>query len=507
MNRKTGVVLSYVLMIFEVLSTLLITPFIIKTLGQAEYGVYKLIIAINAYLMLLDLGVGNAVIRYIAKFRAQKDTLQERKFFGVATIYYFFIAIITLIIGCILVWAFPYVFAKGLTVSEVAIGQKLLGVMMINSAVTLGTTVYSNILIGYEKFAVSKISSIVQVIVKMIFTYVTLKMGMGSVGVVCVNLFTTIIGKAYCVGYVFIGIKLRPVFKGIDVSFVKEIVGYSSLILLQMIATQLNSSVDQIVLGMCVTSSAIIIGIYGVGTQIVQYFQSIGTVFTGVLMPGIVQMVERRPSPKELNDEMVRIGRIIFMVLGMIWGCFLVAGEEFIILWAGESNKDAYYVALLLMFAYVWILTESIGSQILWALNQHKEQSILKLIIVLLNIILTIILIRWNPLIGATIGTVASLMLGDVGVMNVIFYKKLGIDLLYYYREITKGILPSIIVSIITGVIINSWLSINWMSFFVLVFIMVIVYGVSMLVFGMNQYEKKMFFSIFEKMKKGLSKS
>ena len=67
MTRKIGVILSYVLMLIEVLSTLILTPFIIRTLGQAEYGVYKLVIAINAYLLLLDLGVGNAIIRYIAK--------------------------------------------------------------------------------------------------------------------------------------------------------------------------------------------------------------------------------------------------------------------------------------------------------------------------------------------------------------------------------------------------------------------------------------------------------
>ena len=59
MNRKIGVILSYIAMVFEVLSTLLITPFMLRTLGQSEYGVYKLSSSITAYLLLLDLGVGN----------------------------------------------------------------------------------------------------------------------------------------------------------------------------------------------------------------------------------------------------------------------------------------------------------------------------------------------------------------------------------------------------------------------------------------------------------------
>ena len=67
MNRKAGIILSSTLMACEVFSTLLLTPFIIRTLGQAEYGVYKLVSAVNAYLLLLDLGIGTAVTRYIAQ--------------------------------------------------------------------------------------------------------------------------------------------------------------------------------------------------------------------------------------------------------------------------------------------------------------------------------------------------------------------------------------------------------------------------------------------------------
>lgn len=80
MGRKIGVVLSYLLMIFEVLSTLLLTPFILRTLGQAEYGVFKLSAAVTAYMLLLDLGVGNAVTRYVAKFKVEGNIEQSRKF-------------------------------------------------------------------------------------------------------------------------------------------------------------------------------------------------------------------------------------------------------------------------------------------------------------------------------------------------------------------------------------------------------------------------------------------
>ena len=156
MNRKTGVVLSYILMIFETLSALLLTPFIIQTLGQAEYGVYKLATAVNSYLLLLDLGIGNAIVKYVSKFRVDNDVQKNKKFLGVVTVFYLLIAVLTLVIGGILIMIFPNIFGRGLTEEEIKLGQKLLCIITLNSAVILGTTAYGNVITAYENFWISK---------------------------------------------------------------------------------------------------------------------------------------------------------------------------------------------------------------------------------------------------------------------------------------------------------------------------------------------------------------
>ena len=498
-NRKTAVLLSYIMMVFEVLSTLLLTPYIIRTLGQAEYGVYKLSAAIVAYLLLLDLGVGNAVIRFTSKYRASGDIEQGQKFAGVAIIYYAAIAVITLICGIVLIHIYPVVFAKGLSAEEVELGQCLLRITVCNMAVTLGTAVYANIIIAYEYFAFSRICSIIQILLKILMTFIVLKLGMGSIGIVAVNLITTVLCRGIFVFFVLFKIKLRPVFHGIQMGFIKEIILYSSLVLLQMVATQINASADQVLLGMLVSSSSVIIAVYSIGTQIVQYFQSIGSAFNNILMPGVVKMVEGKNGPDKLCGEMIRIGRMAFMVLILIWGCFLVFGRQFIVLWAGSKNAQAYYVAVILMTAYVLILPQSIGSQILWAMNKHKEQALLKLAIVFINISLTVLLIKWNPLIGATIGTFISLFLGDVGVMNIIFKYKIGIKLMEYYHGLFKGILPCIVITVIAGALFGLIGLSGWIGFIINICVMCIVYFGTMLLLGMNINEKKFIYSVLNK--------
>ena len=499
MNRKIGVILSYVAMVFEILSTLLLTPFIIRTLGDAEYGVYKLSASVVSYLLLLDLGIGNAVTRYMAKYRVANDAENSKKFLGVTTLYYAFIALLVLLLGFVLIIVFPNVFATGLTIEETALGQRLLVITVMNAAITLGTSGYANVIIAYEKFAVSKGVTIFSVILRIIFTYFMLRIGFGSLGIVYVNLFLTIITRLFYVCYVLFILKLKPRFRNISFVFIKEVMGYSSFILLQMVATHLNSSVDQILLGTMVSGSVVIIGIYSIGNQIVQYFQSIGSAFTGVIMPGVVKMVENMSKPEQLCDEMIRVGRIIFMVLSFVWICFLLYGKQFIMLWVGKGYDYAFVIACVLMLAYIFILTESIGSQILWAKNQHKEQAILKLLIVSLNVILTIFLIRWKPLLGATIGTFISLVLGDVVVMNIVFKKKIGISLRQYYIGLLKGIFPCLIISAVVGYLF-SWIGLSgWFGFVINISVMIGIYCICMLLLGLNHYEKKLVGSIFNK--------
>lgn len=298
-------------MITEIVSAMFVTPFIIRSLGQAEYGIYQLTSSITAYLIIFDLGVGNSVIRYMAKFRANNDRESQRKFLGVTTVYYAAVTLVILIVGVLLITVFPNVFSKGLTSSEIVKAKELLSITIVTSAISIGTSAFSNTLVAYERFAAHKGIMILANIAKMAVLVFLMKMGVKSVGVVTVNLIVTAATRLFYICYVFFKLKLYPSFKKIDTSFVKGVFSYSTFVLIQLIAQQLNSMSDQIILGIFAPSAAILIGIYGVGSQIVQYYKTIGSQFNSVLMAGTVRMIEGGADSKTVQNEMVRIGRVI----------------------------------------------------------------------------------------------------------------------------------------------------------------------------------------------------
>ena len=500
MNRKIGTVLSLLAIIIEIFSALFLTPLIIRFFGQAEYGIYTLILSITSYLSLLDLGVGNSVIKFMSKFRSNGDMDNQRRFLGVTTVYYFVVVVIMLVIGSIIYFLFPTLFSNGLSNAEILLGRKLLVLSILNIAVSIGTSGYFYTVVSYENFFVSKGLPIVFSILRIALSIVFLKLGFSSFAILFIQLITNLALRVCIVVIVLTVIKIKPTIRGVNKPFVKAIISYSALILLQMIAAQINNMLDHILIAAFVTSSSIILGIYGVGAQVSHYYQTFGGAMNSVIMPGVVKKAELNGSAETIQKEMIRIGRFNLMFVGIVFAVFVLYGQSFVNIWAGGENGDGYFVALLLMSPFVIIITQDIGLKFLWALDKQKFLSITKIIIVVINIFLTIVLIKWNPLIGASIGTFISLLVGDVILMQIVFKKELHINLFAYYFGLGKGILLSLLISAVSGFVFMLLGIGGILGFLLGCFIMVVVYLICLWLFGMNNYEKKYIYGIFNKL-------
>lgn len=499
MSRRSGVVFSYILLVAQVVSSLLFTPYLIRSLGQAEYGLYSLVASITAYFMLLDAGVGNALVRYIAKYRVSGDMLQQRRFLGVSLAFYAFVGVVTILLGLVLRSYLPHIFGQGLTPTEIVRAGTMLRITLVNVAVTLIASAFDRTLIAYERFVVAKSLSIANLVLRVGILTFLLFLGYKAIAVVTVSLALSIGFGLISAWIVIWRLKLRPIVSGIEAAFVKEVFAYSGFIFIQMIATQINAMTDQVLLG--IMTSSVVVGIYAVGAQLTTYFQTIAGSINGVLMPGVVRMVETGARPQSLLNEMVKVGRLIFMVLGIVLVGFAVSGQSFVALWAGANNSEAYWVALILMSAYILYLTQAIGSQVLWALGRHRMQALLSIGVAVANIALTVVLIRWSPLVGASIGTAVAVLVGNVLVMNVVFTRDIGVSMPDYYRGLFRGIVPSLCVAVATGILLRLLPLHGWPSVVVQILGMLLAYAVCMVRFGMNGYEKGLLVPILRRLR------
>ena len=488
-------------MMVEIISSLLYTPLVIRSLGKQEYGVYSWVMSITAYLYLLDLGIGNSIVKFAAQYRIQGRQEKQRGFVGIITCYYLIVAVVLIGIGVLVSNNFSLILDKGFNDKELKIVKQLFWVMIFNAAATLFFGAYQKILLAYEKFVLSKWLDIFKVILRMILGILALYTGKNSYGMVVANLCVTIVIGIISFEKVVFNLKIIPSIKHIEANFVKEIVGFSNGVLLQGVATQLNSMVDQVLIGVIVPGASVILAVYGTGILIPQYIQNIAVNVNGVLMPGIVRMIEERRDVSYIEREMIRVSRILFMMLAVIGIVFGVFGKLFIKLWVGDGYEDAFWVAIIIMIPRIIICSEEIGSQILWAIEKHKLQGFLKLSIAIANVGLSILLIKWKPLLGATLATALVLILGDILVMNFVFKRYIGISVKRYSLGIIENIWKCLGITFVVGNLIKGHMPSTWLGFIVGCTIMISVYIITMWKFGLNEYEKELAGTFLQKLR------
>lgn len=503
-ERKSGAILSYVSIILSTLVQLLYTPLLIRMLGQSEYGLYSLVSSIIGYLTVLDLGFGNAIIVYTAKYRAQKKYEEEKKLHGMFFVVYCLIGVLAGIIGILLYFLVPTIFGATMTSVELEKMKIMMLILAFNLTMTFIFSIYSSIINAYEKFTFQKIMSILNTIMKPLLMIPLLFLGYKSITmcvvITIVNIIVLLSNYFYCKKKLNVSIK----FMGFDKALFKTIFGYSFFIFLGVVVDKINWSADQFVLG--AVSGTMAVSIYSVASQINTLFINLSTAVSSVLLPKMSKMVAGKASNEEITKEFIKVGRIQYLIIFLMGSGLTLFGKEFIISWVGSEYIESYYVALILILPLCFPLIQNLGLSIMQAMNKYKFKSISTFIMAIFNIIISIFLAKIYGPIGAAIGTATALIICNIIIINIYYNKVIGIDVIKFWKEIIKMSIPFIIPVIIILVIMYFIKLHGFINLIVFGGIYTLIYFVVAYKLSMNEYEKNIVNNVFLKIKSILFK-
>lgn len=443
MNQiKAGAVLNYIIIGLNTLVGLAYTPYMLRCLGQNEYGLYSLVASIIAYLTILDFGFGNAIVRYTAKFRAQGKKKEQWEMFGMFLIVYSFIGLIAIGGGLALYFNMDALFDRTMTDSDLSQAKIMMLLLTFNLAFTFPLSIFGSIITAYENFVFQRLVNIFRIIFSTGVLVLVLAIGFKAVALVVVqtafNLLTLLINLIYCKKR----LKIKVVFGKFNWPFIKEISVYSFWIFLNAIMDRVYWGTGQFILGSLVGTTAV--AIFSIGILFQQMYMSFSYAFSSVLLPKLTSMITLKTSDKELSDIFIRTGRLQSIVLQYILCGFIIFGLPFTIFWAGEDYSDAYYITLLFMTSLYIPAIQSTGIIILQAKNQLKFRTLLFLGISIISIIMQSILSIKYGAIGCAIGISLTLILGQGLVINIYYKIKQKLDILSFWKEIAKMWLPVI---------------------------------------------------------------
>ena len=433
-QRKNGVLLSYVSIFINIIIQLLYTLLLIRNLGQSEYGLYSLVSNIIGYLTLLDLGFGNAIVVFTSKYRAKGEHEKEKRLHGMVSVIFGIIGIIAIILGVILYFNVENIFSSSMTSLEIKKMKIMMIILTFNLAMTFFFNVYSSIITAYERFTYQKIISILSSILRPLIMIPFLFLGYKSITmclvITIVNIIVLLSNYFYCKKKLNIEIK----YKGFDKNLLKMIIGYSFFIFLNVIVDKINYNVDQVILGTMYGTVAV--SVYSVASVLDQFFLNVSTAISGVFLPKMSKYVAEKADSQVLTNEFIKIGRIQYYIIFLICTGFILVGKDFIIFWVGKDYIDAYYITLCLIIPSSVPLIQNVGLSIMQAMNKHKFKAIVTTIMSIFNVIISLFLARKFGAIGAAIGTTISIIVCNIFLINIYYYKTIKIDVIKFWKEI-----------------------------------------------------------------------
>lgn len=489
-NRKLGTILSYVSIIVSTLIQLLYTPLLIKMLGQDEYGLYSLVSSIIGYLTVLDLGFGNAIIVYTAKYREQKLYEKEKQLHGMFLVIFCIIGIVAGILGLLLYFNVDYIFGNTMSNYELNKTKIMMLILSFNLIITFPFSIYSSIISAYEKFTFQKIMSIINTLLKPIIMIPLLFLGFKSITmtvvITIVNIIVMLSNYFYCKNKLNIKIK----FYGFDKKIFKEIFTYSIFIFIAVIVDKINWSVDQFILG--AVSGTIAVSLYAVASQLNTLFINLSTAISGVMLPKMSKMIANNATNDEITNEFIKVGRLQYFVVFLMVSGLVLFGKEFIITWAGKDFETSYYIAIILIIPLSVPLIQNLGLSIMQAKNMHKFRSIMCAIIAIINIAISIPLAKYYGGIGSAIGTSISLIVGNIIIMNIYYQTKVGINIIKFWKQILRMLLISSFPIIIILILMCFIKLHGYIYLIVFGSIYTVIYFITSYFVIMNDYEKNM---------------
>tara|TARA_R110002074_G_scaffold203432_2_gene371331 strand:- start:4337 stop:5860 length:1524 start_codon:yes stop_codon:yes gene_type:complete len=501
---KAGALLSYLVLGVSNIVGLLYTPYMLRMMGKSEYGLYALVGSVIAYLTILDFGFGNAIIRYTAKFRAEGKLEEQNSMFGLFIILYSIIGVLSFIIGLGLYFNVENLFGETMTPDELGKAKIMMLLMVFNIAFTFPLSIFGSIITAYENFVFVKVIALSRIILNTVIMILLLEMGYRAVGMVVLatvlNLATLILNYWYCKNK----IKIKVSFKNMQLGLLKEVSIYSFYIFLNIIMNKVYWSTGQFVLGMYIGTAAV--AVFAVAIQFQGMYMGFSTAISGVFLPKITGMVVGKSSNKEISDLFIKTGRIQYIIMAFILLGFILFGRPFIILWAGPGYEAAYSMTLLFFIALTIPLIQNLGITILQARNQMEFRSWLYFGMAMVSLILQVILAKKYGGLGVAYAIFGTLLIGNVIILNIYYFKKQSLDILKFWKEISKMSIVPILLGLITLIFLQKYPITNWTNLIVSIFIFSVVYSPLFWLISMNTYEHQLFkkpiVSLWLKMKK-----
>lgn len=368
-NIRRNVIFTGIGYVLPLLAALATIPLMTLKLGVELYGLYVICISLIGFMALVDLGVGQTVVKYVASYEATGQREKVKPMLDVALLIYLLIGLVSV--------AGLYVSAPWLALglyddsSKQVLAQDVLRMTTPPLLLSYLNQFFLNVCKAYHRFDLSAIihnagslGGIVSGSLLLLFGYSLREV---MIGYVFIQLLAFAAGYLACCQVLPASVRLFPAF---DQQIFREIMSFSAYTFVGNFVGSLVSRADKLLIGILV------------GTEAVTYYQIPFTI--AQMANGIIHTLAHIAFPRfsemfSLQDRegLLRLYKtandVVFLLSTMIAVLLITVGGDFLAVWISPEFAQQATLILQIMAVYFFLHSNTvIGYWVLQGAGQAK---------------------------------------------------------------------------------------------------------------------------------------
>lgn len=396
----------------------IMSPVIIRALGNRDYGLWEMVMAVVGYMGLLDLGIGPALLRYVAVAHSKKDQQELQEIISTAQMFFIAIGVIAAL-GLLVLSRYPTLIA-----GKESFDSSYLGVVLVlfamNASISFPLSVFTAVLMGVQRHFLINVTRGALGIIRSIIAY-SLLINFAGKGLLILailesafnlmqfGIFTAAIRRDHSI----------PGFRMGACSAIKlkELFSYGCKSATLMVSSRIQSASIPFVISAVLGVSNIVY--FTMPNRLVDYAKGLSLAIGFPLTPYFAsQMVGDDKSAIKSSWLQTTLA---LQVITLAMPFFIVfCGESFLAVWIGKEYAVAGRGVLYLLSVALFV--EALApnaNRLLMASGHHGRAAVMWLILSIVSVPLAVLGASNWGVTGVALGTATALIVGNTVTLHM----------------------------------------------------------------------------------------
>lgn len=384
--------------------SLLMMPFVVHTLGDRMYGLWALVATLLGYYGLLDFGLTPAVCQHVAAALGRGDREACNSVVSASLRFFLLVGVLVLLLSGAAAACAPRLARSG---ADATLFAQILLILGMSTALSFPSRVFTGFLIANLRYDLMVGAELVALAVRTSLILSVLLLGHGLVAMAWATFTGGVTAMLLQAGatlrkYPWLRLRLNAPAAGLT----RSLASYSIFSFAGQLSDRLRFQADPVVISMFVGLAAVTH--YRIASTLTQEFIVLTVAVTGVFAP-LFSRLYGAGDPEKLRVTFFFATKVSICVATFLGFSLIVWGRPFILRWMGPGYLDAYAPLVILTVAITFDLWQAPSVDLLYAIAKHRAYACLNFVEGILNLGLSLWLVRRYGMVGVALGTLGAM--------------------------------------------------------------------------------------------------